>query len=267
MKLIRMTGFLLIAIFYFSQGTALATDFYGECYGCSYSQQQAIASNAASQYFNANGDGIYRIHIVDLINAQIVSFKIRENDGRVTISVYDTPADVETPMTDFKAKSKDLSTDAATVIIPSTVMDSAWRYPNCAYCANNITDHIRSSLSGRITEVELTIIALAQMANLINTSIPNQYSFPLANGGRVIVELGISADTNLTLVIIDVIDENNNSIPKLASSLRDLQIQIQAGQAEVINGFILQFNFYVPATPTGTVTIRECGTSGCTTSP
>jgi hypothetical protein len=263
MKLINKIIVLLSLYVSTTQGVAFAGEINGECYKCSYSQREAVAITLAQQHLD-QGESLFRVHIFDLPNMIISSFKIVDMDGTFVTTSITTPADIEQYMMDVKESFQNLRTMANNIVIPTTVIDNAWRYANCAFCENNITDYIRGTLDGQITAATLTIAAIAQAVDLVQTNMPNQYSFALANGGEVIVELGISAEATLTMKIVKMIDKNNNTIPAIASSLRQLQIQIST-EAEValINSFINNFNFYVPKGTIGIVTITDCPAEGC----
>tara|TARA_R110000744_G_scaffold13499_25_gene39256 strand:+ start:5367 stop:6176 length:810 start_codon:yes stop_codon:yes gene_type:complete len=266
MKLTKTFSMILATLAYLAYGTANAADSYVECFDCTYSQKVAVAKSEAYPYFQAMGGGRYRIHVIDIARRLITSFQIWEIDGVISVSTYATPSDVESYMSDLRNDINELNLAAKSVTIPTTVMVNAWDYTNCRYCKNNVTQYLQNTLEGKINEATQSVIALAQAFNLVNTNLPNQYSFPLESGGRIIVELGLSAESDLTLVVVDVIDESNNSVPTTVQSLKDAKIFLGSGQAATtINSFINIFNYYVPKGVTGTVTIRDCPSSGCIT--
>jgi hypothetical protein len=56
-----------------------------------------------------------------------------------------TPTDVSAKTTSLFNGIRNLKSSISDIVIPSDVIESAWEFTNCAYCANNVGDYIREN--------------------------------------------------------------------------------------------------------------------------
>lgn len=264
-KLLKRFGIPSVVLLFALSGSAQARKLYGECYDCNANQTEAVAKNIGLRHLHQSS--ILRIHVADIPRLQISSFKMLDRDGKVTMSRISTPSTVKQYMDGLVSANASFKQVAQQIVIPVNVVRDAWEYVNCAYCENKIRNYAGSTLAAEALVVKQSISALATAFGLVQTGFVNQYSMPLAGGGEVIVELGVSKLDTLTLKVVKVIDENDNTIPPTPNGLKDLKIIIETNQdAARINTFINQFNFRVPPGVTGVVKITDCPTAGCNVS-
>lgn len=175
------------------------------------------------------------------------------------ITVNDTPT-----APSLASKSIQLQSAAATISqqtsgndIPISVLDDPWRYTNCAYCAVDIEDFLRSNAQFD-TAVEV-IDQLLKQFNITAVGLDNVYEMRLEAGGKLRLQLEVTNDGTLLVKVVAVIDANNNVVPATSALLNNLQIRVGgAVSAQIINGFITNYGFFVPNIPRGTVTIKDC---------
>lgn len=265
---------LFITIFsFFGMSKVYAEDGYLQCYEeCTtdlekkHKVRSYVYSNASTSELWTNIRIYKTVHIVNLNTGGVNSYRAtivppEDDTDDVNIQVYEISASsiVKNKIKPAADAFRNLSKVANAVTIPSSVVPGAWDFINCAYCENNVNDFVSRTLQGQIETVTTTIATVTAVLGLTYTAIPNTYRIGLEAGGYIEVEMKLlNTPVALTLKVIKVVDNNNNTVPLIAAGLKNLGLQI-ASFVDIINinNKIKDFNFGAPVRM-GYVRIRDC---------
>ncbi|WP_172380940.1 hypothetical protein [Vibrio sp. Vb339] len=273
-KQIVATALSIFALAY-SLPTSAAT--YLECYKCTQKQVEQKVLTWAFKNISEN-EAIRNItkdiHVVNLYNVEIQSFKARKKAilgppppnpyiPRKRVFVADfkrisSPSNISSKLENIKRERSQLKAQAQELVIPLSIIRDPWEFVKCAYCENAVQSYFNNSLSGQIATLGASITKVAQTLNLISTAIPDQYLIRFESGGYAIFGLTVvvGEPTRLLFKVKKVVDIDNNTIPMTSKELPGLNIRIaDPARGAVINNYIQRFNYAVPTNVTGVVTI------------
>lgn len=246
---------------------------YLVCDGCSPSSTASnwTINNISEQEALANVQKT--LTIINIETNSIHSYNVHKNG---TYSSYiNPPGYVFYPVTTSKSPSSTATAKANTVFsatqnfkstaedveIPTDVIDSAWEFTECGYCANNVESYINSQASTVQTAIGTLQDALSGVGILDNQLLDTSI-FNLESGGSIRVKWEFDLNT-LTFEInsIKVTDAAGNNVPLSSAGLssgqsylssHDVQQQIDFWLARL--GFITNRDNVPPSI----VTIVPC---------
>src|SRR5690606_11724326 len=109
----------------------------------------------------------------------------------------------------FFAKKAQFKSTLNDLVIPISVIPSAWAFTNCAYCANDVADYIRSNSD--VHTVWLQIVSIAQLLGLSGGPSAERHVIRLEDGGEIEIEIKLT-DTSISIDIVKVTDPGNNEV-------------------------------------------------------
>lgn len=265
--------FLIFFSFLFTSTVSANTDIIGRCDSCTESQKRTLAEQSAVAYMTAAerasyGQIIKIINIADLKSDTLITFRVTSLRlpvgggtpvyGHQTVLITSSST-VQSKFNNVIHAKSDLKNAIEGSVIPTSVIGHPWEFVNCAYCENNIQDYLRATTSGKVESLWLNIQVLALSFGVLQAGLPATYTISLQGGGKIIIDTSVSADMQLIVKIVKVIDADNNTVPNTSTNLKDMSIWIpnlEAGNS--INIYIGSFGFNVPSGSVGIVTIEEC---------
>lgn len=271
----KSTYMLLTIILILFSKTGLTSN-YIECYECSDEIMESKAYSWAYENLNITFDDIYTdVHVINLVENEILSFKVKkifnslippnmiynrpEAMFKISGIKVDTPNVIKQPMVEFQNAKAKLKSASDALVIPTSIIQDAWQFTNCAYCENHVESFFNESLSGEILTVQMTLGTLASSFGLLKTAIPNTYRISLEGGGYLQFSVILNNQPiSVVVTITKVVDRDGNTVPFLSKDLQNLNISISSPErANQINSYILPYNFYIPLT-SGYTTITDC---------
>lgn len=262
MKLFKLATVLLAL---FCSGLYASYNNIEACVNCSYQQKLWQANNYA---LKSSPVGVTDMHVIDLSNYSFQSFSVSKlinpfypvssNQKHViTLTDKPTPSDLISVSNQLISENLNVESASGSFQIPKNVLENAWEYVSCAYCANDMEVYIRNI--GTLVTAAANIEAAFRVLGILATSLPSTYEISLESGGKARFILEVGSDGKLLLKIISIIDSNNNSVPAVAIGLDRLNVKLGgAVNADLLNRYLVPLGYYVPTGLIGRGTIREC---------
>lgn len=264
-------GLILANAFYSSEGLA---DVSGLCSGCSATEKNNMALNWAASNITPTQaqQGIkLKFHVLDINEGSVTTFNVYKIYQY--LPYLNPPTYVYTPASEEINTSRDvvakaqllyqeldtLSSDLHLIVIPKSVIDSAWEIPNCAYCANNLSDYLNNhpDVNTGFDNVQNTLNWL----NIVDGKLNETWILTLSDGGKVYVNFNLIQKGQIVVVdIVKVIDANNNTVP-MEPDLWGGQIlkgSVESAYFQSIQHYLWRFGYMFKPLPNGTVTVEEC---------
>lgn len=262
---------MLLFMFHSEQAKADASAL---CYGCSESDKSALAKSYALDNISPNEakQGVKKtFHVIDMVDGSVTTFEAYKIYKYLPYlnpptSVYRpaaipivTSAAVISKASELKQTLTTLSKELNTITIPANIIDSAWEFPNCSYCANDISDYLNShsDVTTGFTKVE----KIMNWLNIVKGKLNEVWILDLAVGGKIHVKFNLVQQDNVIVVeIVKVIDDNNNTVRMDPSQWegRTLKGTIQSDYWSSIQHYLWRFGYTFKPLPDGRVTITEC---------
>lgn len=264
---------MLLFMFHSEQAKADASAL---CYGCSESEKNTLAKSYALDNISPNEakQGVKKtFHVIDMDDGSVTTFEAYKIYQYLLYlnpptSVYRpaaipiaTSTAVISKASELKQTLTTLSEELNTITIPADVIDSAWQFPKCKYCANDISDYLNShsDVSTGFSRVENVMNWL----NIVTGKLNETWILKLSDGGKIHMKFKlIHQDTIIEAEIVKVIDANNNTVDMNPSQWKGQSLRgtIQSNYWSSIQHYLWRFGFTV--TPSeynkGEVTITEC---------
>lgn len=276
MKIISNIFFLILALLFSSQSYAQSLNI-GKCNGCTSSAKYSQAMNWASANI-PNASNVKKLyHIIDFQNQNIVTYEV----SRVARYVYHisppgyvyqpmaiavtTPSDVSAKTVELFNGIRNLKTSISDIVIPSHIIENAWEFSNCAYCANEVGDYIRAN--GQFDIFLTQLQGISRWLGITNDFLVDTYTVSLEDGGEIEIRLSLT-ETSVIVEVLRVKDADNNNVPLSATNLSGMQIMVRYNSPEVINHYLIKFGFILgDPDERGVVTIEECNRPGSPARP